>query len=498
MAENKKELTMEDVVIKRIKRGQMVNGTIFKVEDDVIYVTLENNSEAKMYKNHYGKDIETFIGEVKEGDQITAVVSQITETDDISSILLDRNIIVKDENYQLVEELYREEKTINAQVTKVEKHGLHLNVHGFSAFLPYGLLDNEYVNKKEELKGEFLDVNIIEVKPGRRPRIIASRKKIFEEQRIKEREEKQRLREEEFENIKTGDVLTGRVERIEKHMALIRFNHVAGRLRISQIKYSRIESIKDVLKVGEDVTVKVIKKDRSLDLSMKALLPTPFEEFEKENKKGDTVTGEVVQKLPFGIILELRDSVRGLLHRSEYSWNPDDNFQDYVKIGDKVDTVITLIESKKKKISLSRRLLLDNPWKNVEFNRGEEVECKVLEVTEDGLVVEAKGVNGFIHVRELAAKRVESPEKLFAVDDVIKARVIDVNPKRWHLRLSIRQQEIIEEKQDYEQYLTDETTDATTIGDLFEDVLTDEIPEKVEETPEEIEETPEETEETEE
>ena len=163
-------------------------------------------------------------------------------------------------------------------------------------------------------------------------------------------------------------------------MAVVRFKHITGRLRISQISHTRIENIKDVLKVGDEVEVKVIKKAKGLDLSMKALIPTPIETFIANNKIGDTVVGEVVQKLPFGIILELDEKVRGLLHRSEFSWNPDDNFQSYVKIGDKVETKITSLDAAKNKISLSRRLLLDNPWENVSFERGELVEAKVLKL----------------------------------------------------------------------------------------------------------------------
>lgn len=468
MAKEKNDITMEDVVIKRVRRGQQVTGTVFKVEDDLIYVTLENNAEAMMYRDHYGVKIDTFVGVINEGDTIEAVVSKINESDDHSSILLNRRDIVKNEEYDKVRELYKSEEKISLKVTKVDERGLHLQIFSFTAFLPYGLLDNELVKNKETLKGKMLDCHIIEVKPGRRPRIIVSRKKIFEEQR----EEQNRIRKEEFDNINTGDVLTGTIHRIERHMALVRFNHISGRLRISQIRHTRIENIKDILHIGDTVTVKVIKKDnRSLDLSMKALLPTPFDTFVESNKKGDTIVGEVVQKLPFGIILELAEQVRGLLHKSEFSWNPDDNFQSYVKIGDKVETVITLIDSKRNKISLSRRLLLDNPWKDVRFTRGEEVEGKVLEVTEQGLVVEAKGVNGFVPLNELGTTKIEEPSKHFAEGDKVKAVVTEVNPKRWYLRLSIKQALIRAEKSEYEKYLVDEDAEATTIGDLFAEVL---------------------------
>lgn len=467
-----REMTMDDVEISQLRKGQLVKGTIFKVDADVVIVTLENNQEAKMYKDHYGKPIDSFIGEVKEGDTIEAIISSIKETDENISVLLDRKAIVKNENLVLVEEIYKNESIVPVKVMKVDEKGLHVNVHGFDAFLPYGLLDRDLVQKKDELKGQTLDVNIIEVKAGRRPRIIASRKKIFEQLRVEEREKRQELRAKEFETINTGDVLEGRVERIEKHMAVVRFEHTTGRLRISQIQHARVEDINDFLKVGDIVTVKVIKKDKSLDLSMKALLPTPFELFEKNHKKGDKVVGEVVQKLPFGLIIELDDSVRGLLHNSEYSWNPNDNFASYVKISDKLETVITLIDPKKHKISLSRRLLTDNPWKNVNFKRGEDVNAKVLEVTDQGLKVEAKGVEGFIPVAELAVEKVNDPSQLFAVGDEVEARVLEVNPKNWHLKLSIKQKLQQNSRDEYAQYLT-EDSQRTTIGDLFADMLED-------------------------
>ncbi len=477
MGEVKNDITMEDVVKKtyKIRQGQIVEGTIFEVKSNQILVTLDNNQEAEMYIEHYGKSIDSFIGEVKVGDKIEAVVSSIQEDGErASKIFLDRKRMVRQENFVLVEEIYKNEQEYEAKVTKVDKKGLHLDVYGFSAFLPFGLLDNELIEQKEELKGKLLKVHLIEVKPGRRPRIIASRKKIFEERRAQEREEVQKQREEEFASINTGDVIKGTVEKLHKYMAVVRFKHITGRLRISQISHTRIENIKDVLKVGDEVEVKVIKKAKGLDLSMKALIPTPIETFIANNKIGDTVVGEVVQKLPFGIILELDEKVRGLLHRSEFSWNPDDNFQSYVKIGDKVEAKITSLDAAKNKISLSRRLLLDNPWENVSFERGELVEAKVLEVNADGLVVLAKGVNGIIPINELSKERVDDPAKLFAVDDKVKAIVTTVNPKNWYLRLSIKAYELREEKKAYEKHLVEEDVETTSIGELIVEMLEEE------------------------
>ncbi len=117
-------------------------------------------------------------------------------------------------------------------------------------------------------------------------------------------------------------------------------------------------------------------------------------------------------------------------------------------------------------------MLTDNPWKNVNFKRGEDVKAKVLEVTDQGLLVEAKGVDGFIPVAELAVEKVTDPNQLFAVGDEVEARVIEVNPKNWHLKLSIKQKLQQNTRDEYVQYLT-EDSQRTTIGDLFGAVLED-------------------------
>lgn len=464
------ELEMKDVNFQALKVRDKVEGEIFKVEDNLIYLTLENYAEGRMFVEFFGKNITSFKDVVKEGDRISAVITKIN--DEPSYILLSRLPLLRDESFKVLEQAYAENKTLETKISKVDEKGLHLKYEGFDIFLPYGLLDRELVEKKDTLKGQTLEVHLIEVKNGRRPRLIASRKQIFEAKRQQELEARQIARKEEIENINTGDVLTGKIERIEPHAATVRFNHVAGLLRISQIQHRRIEDINEVIKLGDEIEVKVIKKEgMRLDLSHKALLPTPFEAFSEAHKKGSAVTGAVVQKLPFGLIIELEEGVRGLLHQSEYSWNPNDNFASFVKIGDQVESAIILVDVKKKKISLSRKLLVDNPWKNVSFRRGENVEVKCVEIiTDKGMNVEAKGVLGFIPISELSVERINKIEDHFAQGDTFEARVIEVNAREWHLKLSVKQVTEDSMRSEYEQFLTnDEGT--TTIGDLFESVL---------------------------
>jgi small subunit ribosomal protein S1 len=206
---------------------------------------------------------------------------------------------------------------------------------------------------------------------------------------------------------------------------------------------------------------------------MKALQKTPYELFQLDYKVGDKVTGAVVQKLPFGIIVELAQDVRGLLHRSEYSWNPNDNYDAYVKIGQQVQLVIVSLDIKKEKIGLSRKLLLDNPWKDVTVKRGDIVVAKVTALDKNQIVVNVQGADGIIKNDEISTEKNVKIDDHFVIGQEVEALVIQADRNTWNLVLSIR---ILKEKQlrdDFEKFMESEQEDQskTTIGDLFEETL---------------------------
>ncbi|MGE4319919.1 MAG: S1 RNA-binding domain-containing protein [Acholeplasmataceae bacterium] len=459
--------------IKVLKVGQVVDGTIVKVEENTIYLDVQYITEGKIHLDNYDKPApHSFVGLVKIGDVVKAKVQKIT--DDPAQILLSRLPLLLQEKFEDVQALVESKEVVKAKVKQVIEKGLILSYLGQEIFLPYSLLDFDLVNQKENLKGKTLEVQIIEAtQKGRSKRIVASRKEIFEKARQEAYEQRLEARQGELENINTGDVLTGKVDKIEKHAATIRFEHVVGLLRISQVSHHRIDKIDDVLEVGQEVSVKVIKKEGNrLDLSMKALLKTPYELFYDEHKVGDTVKGIVNQKLPFGIIIEVAKDVRGLLHKNEFSWNPNDNFDNVVKIGDEVTLGIISLDAKKERIALSRKILEDNPWKDVNVKRGQVIKAKVALVSHEGIKVEVQGVLGEIPVGELSNEHIGKPEDYFAVGDEVEAIVTDARTDLWILKLSIKRVLEIQERASYEKYLeSDSDNDSVTIGDLFEDDL---------------------------
>ena len=455
--------------LKFLRQGSIVEGTVIKIESNTIYLDIQAQTEGKIHLDNYDKPApDTFEGLVQVGQKIKARVQKIT--DDPAQILLSRLPLLVEEKFEKIQALAESGETVKAKVRQVLEKGLILSYMENEVFLPYSLLDFELVKDKDSLKGKTLEIQIIEAtSKGRNKRIVASRKAIFERERQEAYEQRLQARQDELETINTGDVIKGVVDKIEAHAATIRFDHVVGLLRISQVSHFRIEKIEDVLTLGQEVEVKVIKKEGNrLDLSMKALQKTPYEVFYETHKVGDTVTGTVFQKLPFGIIVEVAKDVRGLLHKNEFSWNPNDNFESYVKIGDEVTLSIIQLDIKKERIALSKKALEDNPWKNVSLRRGEVVSAKIIEVSKEGVKVEVQGAEGEIAASELAVEKINKPEDYFAVGDVVNAVVTEVSKDTWTLKLSIRR--ILEqaEREQYEQYLEDDEKDQNpTLGDLF-------------------------------
>lgn len=459
--------------IKILRVGDIVEGKVVEVSDNTIFLDVKYFTEARMHIDNYDPSLTTFANVVKVGDVIKGRIQKISE--DPTLILMSRLPIIKIENFEKIKELVESKETVEAKVKSVLEKGILLTYLSYELFLPYTLLDYELIDKKETLKGKTLEVNIIEAsRRGRFTRIIASRKEIFEKARKEAYKKRMEERQEELDAINTGDVLTGTIDRLEKHAANVRFKNIVGLLRISQVSHYRIDKLEDVLTEGQEVQVKVIKKEGNrLDLSMKALLPTPFENFLKDHKVGSKVTGEIVQKLPFGLIVELQRDVRGLLHKNEYSWNPNDNLDSHVNIGDEITLAIIRLDEKNEKIGLSKKQLEDNPWKNVTVKRGDLTKAEVKEVTSNGLKVIVEGVDAFIPTNEALEKDHSNIEAYFASGDIIEdALVLEANPRNWNMKLSIVKAKERKDRAMFEKFLENDSDDeGQTIGDLIGDEL---------------------------
>ena len=461
---------MQDIKMPKI--GEIVEGKVIKVEENTIYLDLQAMTEGKIHLDNYSKPVPlSFFGLVKNGDIVRAKIKKIT--DEPAQILLSRLPLILEESFIEVKKYVEEKTRIKAKVIKILEKGLVLNYKAHEIFLPYSHLDYDLLKSKENLKGSSLEIILIEASKIRnRSRIIASRKEIYHEKKQQEYDQRLKKRKEELDGIKTGDVLEGTVEKIEKHAATVKFRNIIGLLRISQVSHHRIEDLNDFFEKNQKVKVKVIKKEGNrLDLSIKALVKSPFEKFNNEYKVGDKITGSVYQKLPFGIVFELLKGVRGLLHMSEYSWNSNEKLSRDLKIGSQLEMEILSIDSKTEKIRLSRKKILENPWKNFSSKKGDVVKAEIVGIEKNKLIVNVNGAKAELKEEELIKEKNEKLNAKFEVGQKIEALVLNLDKTTWKIDLSMRR--LIEKnmKKDFKKMMIDENDEDSQlkIGDLFEE-----------------------------
>ena len=448
--------TLDDVRVKKLRAGDKVEGEVVLVTDNTIYLDIQCFTEGKMHLDHYTTDktIESFKGLVKVGDRIKCDVAKVSE----ESILLSRLNQIGEENFNKLLDVMNNNEIIKVKITgDANGNGYSALYQGNQLFMPKSQA-TESVHVSEEIEVRIIDVDV-------------NRKKCICSRRVIEQEIYQDNKSKEYDSINVGDVLTGVIAKIESYGAIVKFNYNQGLLKANQVSHVFV-NIKDELAVGQEIEVKVVAKSNGkIELSRKALLETPFNLYVKDNKVGQTVSGKVCNKLAFGLLIELAPNVKGLLHQSEYSHNPNDNFNNHVVIGDVVEAAILNINAKDEKISLSRKALIDNPWSRVEASEGDLVDVKVLEVKENGLLVEALGVDGFVPASEAAMQLKGDLSQYFAKGDEAKAIITEIKPKEWKLKLSIRKHQEKLERQNYEKYLDSKEEISSSLGDMLKAIL---------------------------
>ena len=452
---NSMENLMDDFEFKRYKIGAFVKGTVVQVEPNTLTIDLHTNLEGVIHLDHYTNDksITSFVGLVKVGDEIEAHVSKITD----EHIFLSRDKVLKNESFKTLVDALESKEVIVAKVVKeIPSKGYTLSYAGFELFMPMSQsVKDVEINSK-------LEVRVIDVNEERKRAVVSSK--------VIQQEAYEALKKQEYDNLNIGDTIHGTIDKVLSYQVYVKFGNLQGIIKARDVAHEFVD-ITTVLKDGEAIDAVVIAKENGkIFLSRKALLKSPIEQYIGEHKIGDKVVGKVTNKLPFGLLIELAPNLKGLLHSSEYSHNPNDNFNNCVIIGDEVEAAILSIDTNKEKISLSRKALMDNPWEKVNAKVGDLVDFKVTEVKPNGLEVSAIGVDGFIPASETMVERGKDISQYFAKDDEGKAYIIEIEPKEWKLRLSIKRYQLEVDRASYEKYLENEDVE-TSIGEQFKDIL---------------------------
>ncbi|MDO5047336.1 MAG: bifunctional 4-hydroxy-3-methylbut-2-enyl diphosphate reductase/30S ribosomal protein S1 [Anaerococcus sp.] len=337
--------------LKKVYPKEIVKGTVIDVKDDEVFVDIQfradgiikldemTEEERENPKNSFnvGDEIDVYVIKLDDGEGNVALSTRRVEGMKVWQELAD-----KADNDELV----------HGEVTGFNKGGLTVDVNGVNGFIPASQIATYFVKNFKKFVGEQWDLRIISI-DERKNRLVLSRKEVVEE-------ELDAL----WDELEEGAVVEGKVARLTDFGAFVEVNGLDGLLHVSDIAWSRVDHPSDVLNVGDEIEVKILKLNKEknrISLGRKQLLEKPFEAFANEHEVGDVVSGKVVNLLDFGAFVEVADGVEGLVHVSEISWEHVEKPSDELNVGDEIEVKIISIDKEEEKVGLSIKALKEAP-----------------------------------------------------------------------------------------------------------------------------------------
>ena len=327
---------------------------------------------------------------------------------------------------------------VDARVTGKNKGGLELELVGrIRGFMPASQVDIHHVDDLEQFIGKKIEGSVQEI-DRKAKKVLLSRRHLLE---VRRRAAIDKI----WASVSVGDVVDGVVSNLAEFGAFVDLGGIDGLIHVSDLSYTHVTKPADVVKVGQKVSVKVLKLDREkerIGLGLKQVEPDPWDAVESKYKPGDSVEGRIVRTTNFGAFVELEPGIEGLLPISEMSWSRVNRAEDVVKQGDTVRLSVLAVEPKKHRLSLSLKQATGDPWIGAErkYERGSLVNGTVKTTTDFGAFVELEaGVEGMVHISELADHRVGTVEDVLKVGDTKEFRVIEVDEEQRKIKLSLKQ-----------------------------------------------------------
>ena len=411
--------------------GRQISGTVVAVSAEFVFVDIGYKTEGVLPVALFESAKET----VEPGARLQVSVKGRNEE---GYYELSRLRVEQPKDWSALEKAFEEKSVIVGTVTGVVKGGLTVDI-GVRAFMPGSRSGARDAADMEKLVGQEIRCRII--------KLDSTEEDVVVDRRAVSEEEDRSARERRYSEIREGDVISGTVRSLTDYGAFIDIGGVDGLLHISDIAWNRIAKPADVLTVGQQIDAKVLKVEsagKRISLGMKQLLPHPWDAVAGKYTAGERVRGKVTRVTDFGAFVELEPGIEGMVHLSEMSWAKKVRKPgDMVKPGDVVEVMILGVNTAERRMSLGLKQTLGDPWADAadKFPAGSEVEGPVTSFTKFGAFVQlAEGLEGMIHVSEISAeKRIERPQDVLRVGQVVKTKVLDVDKEKRQLKLSIKQ-----------------------------------------------------------
>jgi len=437
------EMTMEDVLAasdeqlarKPVHRGMITTGEVIMLAQDGIVVDVGAKIEGLLPYNQlfeFEADATEAAKYFQPGDEIQVYVVRSDVPN--NTIILSKKRADQERAWNLLQEIFEAEKPVEVEIVEKVKGGLVANL-GIRAFLPASQVDIRRVSDLSPYVGQRMRVRIIELN-RRRNRVIISRRAILEEE-VKEQKS------ETLKQLEPGARLDGEVVEITDFGAFVNLGGVDGLVHRSELTHGRFNHPRDVIKVGDKVKVEVLDMDlerERINLSMKSLVSNPWEDVLTRYTIGDRISGKVTNLTQFGAFIEIEPGLEGLIHVSEMSWTKRIRHpKEMLTEGDDVEAMVLKIDTQAQRISLGLRQTQPDPWSSLpdRFPPGTEITGPITGITDFGVFMEIEeGIEGLVHISELAHEHIENITDHFNRGDEITAVILNIDPVEQRASLS--------------------------------------------------------------
>ena len=422
--------------VAALPKGRVVEATVLKITGADVLVDLGLKTDAALPIAEFQAEDGTLT--VQAGQTVALWVENYNEKE--GTVTVSRRKAARLKLWERIERAFREQSVLTGRVVERVKGGLAVDI-GVKAFMPSSHADMRPLRNPDSLLGQEVPVKIIKV-VRKRENIVVSRKLVQEE-------EASRLKASLLEKMQEGAELTGRVKNLTDYGAFIDLGGLDGLLHITDLAWHRVKHPSEVVAVGQELKVKVLKFDAEkgrVSLGLKQLAPDPWQSAAEQFHPGDRVRGRVVSLTDYGAFVELAPGVEGLIHISEMTWSKRLKHPSKIlKRDDEVEAAVLEVKPAERRLSLSLRQMLPNPWTSFaeRCTVGTEVEAVVRNMTDFGAFVEIEpGVEGLIHVSDLSwTKKVKHPSEILKKGQKIKAVILRVEVENRRLSLGLKQLE---------------------------------------------------------
>ena len=437
MTESFAQLFEESLKEIETRPGSIVRGVVVAIDKDVVLVDAGLKSEsaipAEQFKNAQGEL------EIQVGDEVDVALDAVE--DGFGETLLSREKAKRHEAWITLEKAYEEAETVVGVINGKVKGGFTVELNGIRAFLPGSLVDVRPVRDTLHLEGKELEFKVIKL-DQKRNNVVVSRRAVVEQEYSAEREAL-------LEGLEEGQMIKGVVKNLTDYGAFIDLGGIDGLLHITDMAWKRVKHPSEVVNIGDEIEVRVLKFDRErnrVSLGLKQLGSDPWSDLARRNPVGTRLFGKVTNITDYGCFVEIEDGIEGLVHVSEMDWtNKNVNPGKVVSVGDETEVMILDIDEERRRISLGMKQCKANPWDEyaATHQKGERVVGQVKSITDFGVFVGLEGgIDGLIHLSDISwNEQGEDAVRRFKKGDEVEAVIIAIDPERERISLGLKQLE---------------------------------------------------------